>query len=126
MRPQQPPFSPARLDGQASATCTERLDQMVRAADELAIEIGMGLSPVADDLAAELLAELRLVVPDLARERAHGRVLSLGILEGIAEKLEVAANRHGYWPLRAGDRSAPANETQLRALVARLRLVARN
>jgi hypothetical protein len=99
---------------------------MAKAVDELAIEIGLGGSPVADGIAAELLTALRPAVPDLARERAGGRAVARRMLDSMADKLETAADRRGYWPRLAGDRPRLPNESQIRALIARLRLVARN
>ncbi len=126
MRPQQPPSSPGQPASPVSQACTVQLGLMVEAADELAFEIGLGASPGADRIAAELLAGLRPVVPELARERACGRAMTHLMLDDVADKLESVADRRGYWPRHTGDRPPLPNETQLRALIARLRIVARN
>ena len=109
MLPQPPP----RL---LSLACTERLGLMVQTADELAIELGLGGSRVAEYMVAELLGGLRFLVSELAHERAQGRTTSRLMLESLADKLETAAARRGPVP----------NETQLRALIARMRLLSRN
>jgi hypothetical protein len=123
MRPQPPPFSPI---SPPSLACTERLGRLVDAASELAIEIGLGGSLVADRMVAELLAELRPAVPDLARERARGRATTRVMLDNLADKLEAAADHRVALPRFPGDCPAPLNLAQLRALIARMRLLAYN
>ncbi len=123
MRPQPPPFSPVCPPPQA---CSERLGLMVETAGELAIEIGLGDSPIVDRMVADLLAALRFAVPDLARERARGRTITHIMFDDVADKLEAATNHRGSWPRHEGDRAPLPNETQLRALIARMRLLARN
>ena len=127
MRPLPPPFSPISPPSQA---CTERLGRIVDTAGELAIDLGLGGSVLADRMAAELLAELRPAVPDLARERARGRATTRIMLDTLADKLEVAADHRAARACRDVDPPAPLpapwNESQLRALIARMRLLARN
>ena len=123
MRPQPPPFSPV---SPPSYACTERLGLMVQAADELAIEIGLGGCSGTDRMVVDLLAGLRPAVPDLARERARGRSMTHVMLGDLADKLQAAADHRGIWPRHAGDRPPLPNETQLRALIARMRLLACN
>lgn len=126
MRPQLPPFQSDRPTDLASVVCTERLGLLLQATDELAEEIDLGGSTSVEQIAASLLAELRPVLPDVARERAAGQTRFSIALDEMAELLEMAADRGGYWPFRAGDRPPLPCETQVRALVARLRMVARN
>jgi hypothetical protein len=126
MQPQQPPSFPARPAGRVSQACSERLGLMMKAADEVAIEVDLGGSAAAERIAAGLLAELRSTVPDVARECARGQTLIRSALADMAEQMEAAAARRGYWPLYGVGRSPLPHETHLRALIARLRLVARN
>jgi hypothetical protein len=122
----QPPSSPVRSAGPASRVSAEHLASMLRMADELTMEIDLGGSVAADRMAAGLLAALRAAVPELARERARGQALLRCAIDDVACQLEAAADRRGYWPLHGLGRSPLPHETQLRALVARLRLVAGN
>ena len=126
MHPQQPPSFPARPAGRASQACAQRLGLMVKAADEVAVEVDLGGCAAAARLAAGLLGALRLTLPDVARERAGGHTLVRSALAGMADQMEAAADRRGYWPLYGIGRSPLPHETQLRALIARLRLVAQN
>ena len=126
MHPQQPPSYPARSAGRASQICAERLGLMVKAADEVAVEVDLGGSAAAARLAAGLLGALRLTLPDVAREHAGGQTLVRSALADMADQIEAAADRRGYWPLYGVGRSPLPHETQLRALIARLRLVAHN
>ena len=126
MRPQQPPSSPERPAAAVLQAGSERMGLMVKATAELAIEIGLGGSPAGDRIAVWLLGELRASVPERTRERGCGRAMTRLLLDGMADKLEAAADRRGLWPRGAGDGLPLRNETQLRALIARLRLVARN
>lgn len=123
MLPQPPSFSPVSPSPHA---CTERLALMVKAAGELAIEIGLGASAVVDRMVVELLGEVRAAVPDLARERASGRATTRTMLDSLADKLEAAADHRGTWPRHQDDRPPLPNETQLRALIARMRMLTRN
>ena len=123
MRPQQPPTSSSGPAGKAD---TERLAAMAKAADELFVELGLGGSPEVDQLTAGLLAELRAAVPELARARCGTRVLALTMLEDMAERLQAAADSGGFWPRHAGQRDPRPEESQVRALIARLRMLARN
>ncbi len=126
MRPQQPPSCPERPSTAALQAGTERMALMLKATTELAIEIGLGGSPAADRIAAELLARLRATVPERAREQGCGRAMTRLMLYGMADQLAAAADRRGVWPEPAGGSLPLRNETQLRAVIARLRLVARN
>jgi hypothetical protein len=99
---------------------------MVKATADLAIEIGLGASPVVDRMAAGLLVELRATLPDFAGERACGRTMLCLMLDGMADQLEAAADCRGLWPRHAGDGLPQRSAAQVRALIARLRLVARN
>ena len=114
MRPEQPPPPPAWLGEPPSQACTQRLEQMESAADELIAELDLDDFTAAERTASGLLAELSLAVADLARERASGKALIRAQLEDLAELIEVAATGHG------------GSLLQVRALIARLRLVARN
>ena len=123
MLPQPPSFSPASPPPRA---CTERLGLMVKIGGELAIEIGLGASAVVDRMVVEMLGELSAAVPDRARERAGGRATSRIMLDSLADKLEAAADHRGTWPRAEDDRPPLPNETQLRALIARMRILTRN
>jgi hypothetical protein len=96
------------------------------ATDDLVAELDLGGFAAAERIATGLLAGLRPTVAALARERASGRALIRTQLEDLADLLEATANRHGYWPLPQVNRSPLPTEVQVRALIARLRLVARN
>jgi len=126
MRPQIPPSSPARPGASAPQIGAECLRILVRAADELVIETDLGGSAAAERIAAGLLGELPAIVAVLARERACGQRLLRSALEDIACQFEAAADRRGYWPLYDTGPVPPPYETQLRALIARLRLMAAN
>ena len=127
MHPQQPPSPLITWPVcPASLSCTERLAAMVKTADEIAIGISLGGRPATASGIAELLAALRLVVPALARERNGGQTMARCMLEGVADKLQATADRRGFWPRHAGNRPPESHEMQLRALIARLRVVARN
>lgn len=123
MRPQPPPFFPICPPAQAG---TERLGLMVETASELVIEIGLGSSPIAERMVTDLLAGLRFAVPDLARERARGRVATHVMLDGLADKLEAAANQRAARPRHDSEHPPLPTETQLRVVIARMRLLARN
>jgi hypothetical protein len=99
---------------------------MAKAADDLVIEIGLGRPAASEAIANGLLAELRPTVPDLARERASGRALAGLMLDDMADRLEAAADGGDYWPRHAGNRPPLPHESLVRALVARLRMLARN
>jgi hypothetical protein len=99
---------------------------MVKSVDELVVELDLGGSAAADRIAAGLLAGLRYTVPDMVRERMSGQTLVRSTLVDMADQLASAADRRGYWPLYGANRSPLPYETQLRALVARLRMVAYN
>ena len=99
---------------------------MARAADELVIETDLGGFATAERIAAGLLGALPAAVAVLARERACGQRMLRSALEDMASQFELAADRRGYWPLYSADRPPLPYETQLRALIARLRLVAGN
>lgn len=122
MRPQPPTSFLVNLPPQAS---TERLGLMAKAAGEVAIDIGLGGSPVADRMVGEMLARLRDMVPDLARERTRGQVVTRSMLDCLANELEAAANHRATGQRREGDPPLP-KETQVRALIARMRLLANN
>jgi len=126
MRPQQPPSFPARPAGRTPQGCAERLGLMVKAADEVATEVDLGGTAAAGRIAAGLLAALRVMVPDVARERVRDQTLIRSVLAGMADQMEAAADRRGYWPLYGDGRTPLPHETQLRALIARLRLLAGN
>lgn len=126
MRPQQPPSFPARPAGRTPQGCAERLGLMARAADEVATEVDLGGTAAAERIAAGLMAALRVMVPDVARERARDQTVIRSALADMADQMEAAADRRGYWPLYGVGRAPLPHETQLRALIARLRLLARN
>lgn len=126
MHPQQPPSPPARPSGRALQVCTERLGLMTTATEEVAAEVDLGGSAAAARLAAGVLGALRCAIPDVAHERARGETMVRSALAGMADRIEAAADRRGYWPLYSIGREPLPHETQLRALIARLRLVARN
>jgi hypothetical protein len=99
---------------------------MVAAADEVATEVDLGGAVAAERIAAGLMAALRVMVPDVARERVRGQTLIRCALTDMADQMEAAADRRGYWPLYGVGRTPLPHETQLRALIARLRLLAGN
>ncbi len=126
MRRQVPTYSSNSAPGYASQACAERLETMFHAADELIAEIGLGGTGGAARLAAGLLAGLGPTLPTIARERSCGRAMARLMLDGMADKVAIAADRHAYWPRCPDGRPPRPEEMQVRALVARLRMVSRN
>jgi hypothetical protein len=126
MYSRQPPSLPAGPAVRTPQVCAERLGLMVKAADEAATEVDLGGFAAAARIAAGLLATLRFMVPEVARERARGETLVRCALTDMAEQMEAAADRRGYWPLYGDGRTPMPHETQLRALIARLRLLVGN
>jgi hypothetical protein len=101
-----------------------RLGAMSKAADALVLGLHDGGSAATDRLARILLEELRALVPELARERPCGGTVIRVTLAGFADHIARAADAASGW--RSPARRPIASETLVRALIARLRLVARN
>jgi hypothetical protein len=101
-----------------------RLAAMAKASDGLVLGLRDGGSVATDRLARILLEELRAVVPDLAREGPCGRSIIRVTLAALAGRLARAADAVPGW--QAATRRPLASETLVRALIARLTLVARN
>ena len=92
-RPSPPPSVESARP--ASAVCTQRLGLMEQVVDRLVVEIDLEDFAGAERVARHLQDELHPTVVDLSREGSCGQLLVRSALEGLAGKLENAANRQG-------------------------------
>ena len=122
MNPEQPPQHCSR---KRVATCPESVGFVLATADELVAEIEIGGHPFAQRIAEGLQRELRTIVTVLARQDACVQALVRAALEDVAQRLEAAATQVHPEPGPAPEVAPLPLETQVRALIARLRVVSR-
>lgn len=125
MQPRQPPLPPAPPPAAPPPFRLRDARCLLAAGEALLWEIERDNPQMEYEGAALLLAALPAVVPEVARERAGGAVPIRASLEELAALLEEACARRARRLRPAPGLPAAATGLSL-ALVARLRLLARN
>ena len=121
MQPPPPSTSVTRAFLAGWMEDAERLVVMVQSADQLAVELALGGSATGDRIAAALLAELRPFAVRLVCRRGEAGLVARASLKAMADRLAMALDAARAWPGPARTQLSP-----VRALVARLRLLAEN